>query len=212
MLWILWQSLNTNGREYTANWQGVCKAFLFLFAGQYLSSDIGAPVFGYTRTVQCVQPHLHCDYDAVLVGASVAQWTAGQQAERSILACTRPRGMIRNKIHLISPGCPLPSIALQCRITCRTSTHLTLKGEDNRSIVVARWTADSTSLIRHSFISFPSPKRRLKQVTMKWISWTQTIDWACSVSSNLIVSHILYICSLNFFRFSLFIWLISKHS
>ena len=36
-----------------------------------------------------------------------ACWTAGQQVEKSVLH----QGMIHNKIHLISPGCPQPSIA-----------------------------------------------------------------------------------------------------
>ena len=31
-------------------------------------------------------------------------------------------GGIRNKIHLISLGCPWPSIALQCRIVAQTSS------------------------------------------------------------------------------------------
>ena len=43
-------------------------------------------------------------------GTLVARWTADQQVERSI-SCTR--GMIHNKIHLISSGCSLPSKTLQ---------------------------------------------------------------------------------------------------
>ena len=39
----------------------------------------------------------------------VERLTAGQQVKRSILN----KGMIHNKIHLISPGCPQPRIALQ---------------------------------------------------------------------------------------------------
>ena len=47
------------------------------------------------------------------IGSSVVgHWTAGQQVERR--SCTR--GTIHNKIHLISLGCPQPSIALLCRI------------------------------------------------------------------------------------------------
>ena len=44
-------------------------------------------------------------------GTVLAHWTAGQQVERSILH----QGMICNKIHLISPGCSRPSIALQVK-------------------------------------------------------------------------------------------------
>ena len=39
----------------------------------------------------------------------VANWTAGQQVERSIL---HQGHMTHNKIHLIGPGCPLPSLTL----------------------------------------------------------------------------------------------------
>ena len=42
----------------------------------------------------------------------VVRWTVGQQVERSIMH----RGIIHNKMHLISPGCPRLSIALECRI------------------------------------------------------------------------------------------------
>ena len=31
--------------------------------------------------------------------------------------------MIHNKIHLTSPGCPWPSIALQCRIVAQNTIH-----------------------------------------------------------------------------------------
>ena len=42
-------------------------------------------------------------------GTVVARWTADHQVKQSILH----QGMIHNKIHLISPGCSRPSIALQ---------------------------------------------------------------------------------------------------
>ena len=46
-------------------------------------------------------------------GTVVARWTTvtNRSNDRSYA-----RGMIHYKIHLIRPGCPRPSIALQCRI------------------------------------------------------------------------------------------------
>ena len=44
--------------------------------------------------------------------AVVACWTAGQLIERAILH----QGYDSQQIHLINPGCPHSSIALQCRI------------------------------------------------------------------------------------------------
>ena len=50
----------------------------------------------------------------------VARWTAGQQAERSILHLRH----VSRKIHLISPGYPLLSISLQCLIVCDQKYYL----------------------------------------------------------------------------------------
>ena len=50
-----------------------------------------------------------------ICGTVVARWTAGQQVEWS---CTR--GMIHNKIHLISPGCPLPCILTNAKSSPKT--------------------------------------------------------------------------------------------
>ena len=39
----------------------------------------------------------------------------------SNLSCTR--GMVHPQIHLINPGCPLPGIALQCRLVALNTIH-----------------------------------------------------------------------------------------
>ena len=56
-------------------------------------------------------------------GASVVQWQrTGLLVNRSSgRSCSR--GMIHNKIHLISPGCPRPNTALQSRIVALNSIH-----------------------------------------------------------------------------------------
>ena len=48
-----------------------------------------------------------------ILGTVVVRWTDGQQVERLILY----QGHDHNKIHLIGPGYPRPSIAYKCRIT-----------------------------------------------------------------------------------------------
>ena len=54
-------------------------------------------------------------------GTMVARWTADQQVEQAILH----QGHDSQQIHLISPGCPRPSITLQCRIMASiTTAHL----------------------------------------------------------------------------------------
>ena len=57
------------------------------------------------------------------IRAGVAQWyRAGLQIKCGNQSCTW--GMIRTKIHLISPGFPRPSSAIQCRIVALNSIHL----------------------------------------------------------------------------------------
>ena len=48
-------------------------------------------------------------------------WTADKQVVRSILHW----GMFHTKIHLISPGCPQPSIvlSLECRVEAKNTIH-----------------------------------------------------------------------------------------
>ena len=62
----------------------------------------------------------------ISVGASVAQWyRAGLLVNSSSdQSCTRD--MIHNKFNLISPGCPRPSIALNCRIVKYHSSFIVL--------------------------------------------------------------------------------------
>ena len=88
-------------------------------------------------------------------GAAVAQWQhIGLQVKRSSdRSCTW--GMIRYKFHLISPGCPQPSIALQCRTKPKTPFIPLYQGSLTMSVhfqcrIVAQNTIHS---FIHSFIT-----------------------------------------------------------
>ena len=54
----------------------------------------------------------------------IAYWAAGQQVSR-LSDWSGTWGMIYTKIHLISPGCPWPSIALQSRMVALNTNHFT---------------------------------------------------------------------------------------
>ena len=62
--------------------------------------------------------HMHA---SLLVGADMAQWSHAKRSRSSDRSCTW--GMIHTKIHLISPGCPDPGLALQCRMVSWNTIH-----------------------------------------------------------------------------------------
>ena len=68
--------------------------------------------------------YAHRRHSFLVLGTVLAQWLrAGQQINRSSdRFCTW--GIIHTKSHLISPGCPRPSTALQSRIVAPITTHL----------------------------------------------------------------------------------------
>ena len=68
----------------------------------------------YQRNIVVNMVSLHQKFGGIRnSGSTLDCWSSGQVIG----------GMIHNKIHLISPGCPQPSIALQCRIMAENTYH-----------------------------------------------------------------------------------------